>query len=28
VDQPKEVLQIERLHLFENEKKKLAKLLA
>ncbi|PEB42041.1 transposase, partial [Bacillus pseudomycoides] len=28
VDQPKEVLQIERLHLFENEKKKLAKLFA
>ncbi|MGI0535735.1 transposase, partial [Bacillus pfraonensis] len=25
VDQPTEVLQIERLHLFENEKKKLAK---
>ncbi|PGC40220.1 transposase, partial [Bacillus pseudomycoides] len=25
VDQPKEVLQIERLPLFENEKKKLAK---
>ncbi|WP_255266982.1 IS200/IS605 family accessory protein TnpB-related protein, partial [Bacillus cereus] len=28
VDQPKEVLQIERLHLFENEKKKLEKLFA